>query len=538
MADSKNDYDEYDDEEESPPKGRFARWFSFLPTLSRRARIIRNIALVMLIVGLGFWATVRISLRPPRLLMPPGRSFVLTGVTIVNPELNRAAGRTIIVKDGRITKITDVVPSDAGLLAARYTGYFLLPGLIDMHVHTPPPPANTDRQYFYLQYLANGVTTIRDTGNNGFLLRARTDTADGQVAGPRIFTCGPYLDGDPAVWEASRVVRNQADADRIVDRLAAHGADFVKVYDRLTPEALTGIEQAAKRHYLPVVGHVPELVKFEDAHIDDVQHLTGVPDVPLAEYPTVTALYAARANGWRDLDEKRIKFIVATSAKQHIAHTPTLVANDRISRLFDFNEQMVDPVASVLPRWYPDVVWPRYLTGTGGIPGEFQQAMRVMHAQIPKMKEVVRRLHEAGVTVHLGTDTLNPFIVPGESLHEEMQDFVDAGFTPEQVWLEATHGNGESLPMPELGVLKPGAPADFLIFKNDPTKSLDAFDSLQAVVVDGRFYFRSQLDDAILRYHRRFDNAMYKFVTMTVMRGLVRRIRPRDLKGKVPEGGD
>ncbi|MGO9605855.1 MAG: amidohydrolase family protein [Candidatus Binataceae bacterium] len=526
--------DEYDEDEEQPSPGRIARLLSFLPTLSRGARIVRNILVVIAILGVAAWLTIRFSLKPPRPLETPERSFVLTGVTIVNPGLNRLKGKTLVVKDGRILKVEDVAPADAGIVAARYAGYYVLPGLIDMHVHTPPLPANVDRQFFYLQYLVNGVTTIRDMGNSGFLLRDRAETAEGKVAGPRIFTCGPYLDGDPPVWEFSRVVRNQADADRIVDRLATHGADFVKVYDRLTPEALAAIESAARRHNLPVAGHVPETVAFENAHIDDVQHLTGVPVIPLQLYKDVTSLYAARAKGWQAVDDKRIKFIVDTSLKQNIAHTPTIVSNDRISRLYDFNQQMVDPVASVLPVWYPQQVWPAYLTGTGGVPDELQQAMRVMHGQIPKMKLVVRRLHEAGVTVHLGTDTLNPFVVPGESFHEEMRNFADSGYTPEQVWQAATRGNGESLPMPDLGVLKEDAPADFLIFKNDPTKDLDAFDSLEAVVVDGRFYFREQLDDAILRYNRRFDNAMYKFVTMTVMRRLVRRIRPRDLNGKAP----
>jgi hypothetical protein len=531
-----NEYDEfeYDEEDEKPSPGRLARWFWFLPTLGTGARIVRNIVVVILLLGLGLFLTVKWSLRAPRPLVPPGRNFILTGVTIVNPGLDRLPGRTIIVSHGRISKITDVAPPDAGIITSRYAGYYVLPGLIDMHVHTPPPPANTDRQYFYLQYLLNGVTTIRDTGNGGFLLNDRMDTADGRVAGPRIFTSGPYLDGYPPVWEFSRVVRDQSDADRVVDRLASRGADFVKVYDRLTPEALAAIEEAARRHNLPVVGHVPELVKFEDAHIDDVQHLTGVPAIPLKKYESVAALYAARALGWRDMNDQRIRFIVETSLRQHIAHTPTLVANDRVSRLYDFKAELADPVAAILPTWYSDILWPAYLTGTGGVPEEMQEAMRMTHAQIPKMKKVVRQLHQAGVTVHLGTDTLNPFVVPGESLHEEMQDFIDAGYTPEEVWWAATAGNGASLPMPDLGVLKEGAPADMLIFQHDPSRNLDAFDSLAAVVVDGRFYYRSQLEDAILRYRRRFDNAMYKLVTMTVMRGIVRRIRPRDLNGKVP----
>ncbi len=530
-----DEYEDYDEDEERPERRRIGRWLG--SNLSRRARIIRNIAIAVLLLVAGFAVTVSLSLRAPRPLIPPGRSFILTGVTIVNPGMDRLENRTLIVKDGRISKITEVVPEDAGIVANRYSGYYVLPGLIDMHVHTPPPPANTDRQYFYLEYLVNGVTSIRDTGNSGFLLRDRMETSEGRVAGPRIFTCGPYLDGDPPVWEFSRVVRNQSDADRVVDQLAMRGADFVKVYDRLTPEALAAIENAARRHNLQVVGHVPETVAFENAHIGDVQHLTGVPDIPLKVYPDVTSLYMARATGWRDLDDRRIRFVINTSLKEHIAHTPTIVATDRISRLFDFNQQLVDPVTSILPRWYSDVLWPTYVTGTGGVPGELEQAMRMMHGQIPRIKEVVRRMHEAGVTLHLGTDTLNPFVVPGQSLREEMRNFVDAGFTPEQVWRAATAGNGEGLPMPELGILRNGAPADLLVFKSDPTRRLDAFDSLAAVVVDGRFYYRSQLDDAILRYHRRFDNPMYRLVTMTVMRGVVRRIRPRDVNERIFPGG-
>src|SRR5579885_2475202 len=286
------EFDDFEDEEDQrPSRGRLARWFSFLPSLSPGLRLVRNIIVVILVLALGFFGFVKWSLRAPRPLIPPGRSFILTGVTIVNPGMDRLENRTLIVKDGRISKITEVVPEDAGIVANRYSGYYVLPGLIDMHVHTPPPPANTDRQYFYLEYLVNGVTSIRDTGNSGFLLRDRMETSEGRVAGPRIFTCGPYLDGDPPVWEFSRVVRNQSDADRVVDQLAMRGADFVKVYDRLTPEALAAIENAARRHNLQVVGHVPETVAFENAHIGDVQHLTGVPDIPLKVYPDVTSLY-------------------------------------------------------------------------------------------------------------------------------------------------------------------------------------------------------------------------------------------------------
>jgi imidazolonepropionase-like amidohydrolase len=453
------------------------------------------------------------ALWPPKPLTVPTQGITLSGVTIVNPGGVCQPNSVIVVDAGRIAKISPMSPSaQTGTSSsdARYNGYFVLPGLIDMHTHNPAPPANADLQYFFLMYLSYGVTTIRDTGNNGFMLAMRKDVLDGKVAAPRIFTCGPILDGDPPVWPFSRVVHNAAEGERVVDGLAKQGVDFVKLYEHLTPDALAGIESAARRHNLPVVGHIPELIKFEDAHIDDVQHLTGVPVRPQRIETKVSEIFAQQANGWEALDDARIKFIVDTSLAQHIAHTPTIVVNDRISRLYDFDAQLRDPVASMVPVWYPQIFWTSMVSRSPADTKQLIDTTRLFHAQIPKMKLVVRRLHEAGVTVHVGTDTLNPFVVPGESLHEEMRSFIDAAYTPEQVWAAATSGNGGSLPTTDLGTLKEGAPADFLILKEDPTQNLDAFSTMTAVVANGRLYTRDDLNAALLRYRKRFDNRVYR----------------------------
>lgn len=496
--------------------------------MRRILRIALRIVLALVAVIVVMVIAVVVALWPPKPLAVPAQGVILTGVTIVNPGGSRATDDTIVVKGGEIASIAYSAQDAASASGdASYKGYFVLPGLIDMHTHNPPPPANADLQYFFLMYLAHGVTTIRDTGNDGFMLHTRTDVAEGKVAGPRIFTCGPILDGDPPVWPFSRVVRNAAEADRVVDDLASQHVDFVKVYERLTPEALAGIEAAAKRHNLPVVGHVPELVKFEDAHIDDVQHLTRVDVEPQSLITSPHEMIGRWAKGWEAVDDARIKFIVDTSLAQHIAHTPTIVVNDRISRLYDMQAQLRDPVASMVPAWYPQIFWRSPSNESPEDRKRLNASQRLLNQQVPKMKLVVRRLHEAGVTVHVGTDTLNPFVVPGEAMHEEMHNFLDAGYTPEQVWQAATAGNGASLPLANLGMLKPGAPADFLVFRQDPTQSLDALSEMVAVVENGRLYTRDDLDAALLTYRKRFDSASYKFVTMTIIRAMMRNIRNR-----------
>jgi adenine deaminase len=99
-----------------------------------------------------------------------------------------------------------------------------------------------------------------------------------------------------------------------------------------------------------------------------------------------------------------------------------------------------------------------------------------------------------------------------------MHNFIDCGFTTEQVWVAATRDNGAGLPLKDLGLVKAGAPADFLIFKRDPINDLSQLESLQDVITNGRLYRRTDLDTALARYRKRFSNPSYEYLMMTLMR--------------------
>jgi len=477
-------------------------------------------ALTAVVIALA--VAIGIALRQPTPLTVPPQGVALAGVTVVNPGRDRRADQIVAVEGPTIKTIADVGSPGAPTADARYRGAFVLPGLIDMHVHGLPlvgPPAALGGAYMFLMYLRYGVTTIRDTGNPGWMFDMRRRLLNGEIAGPRAFTGGPILDGDPP-WRApvSKVVRTPAAAERAVAALAEQGADFVKVYERLTPEALQAIEVAARQRGLPVVGHVPELVRFEDAHIDDVQHLTGAIDQPLRLYTSFPDFLLGTAKGWHDMDDARIAFVVRTSREQHIAHTPTLVVLDRVWRK-DFDAQRSEPIAQLMPAWFPNVFWQR---SADGLTPEQLSELKKYDGPLTKAKLLVRRLHEGGVTLHLGTDVLNPYVVPGESLHEEMREFLDCGFTPEEVWSAATRGNGAALPLADLGMLKPGAPADLLVFRDDPTTDLSKLDSLEAVIANGRLYTREDLDGAIARFRERFESPAYERTMTALMRMMPR----------------
>jgi hypothetical protein len=446
--------------------------------------------------------------RPPPIRVPlPG--LILTDVTVVNPGEVRCPHQTVVVEGDRIVRITfDPPPLVKSPPQVDGAGTWVLPGLIDMHVHIPP----LSRELVNLLFLAYGVTTVRETGDvDGSTWEARRRIQGGRIPGPRIFASGPVLDGDPPFLFTSWKVRNAAEARQAVAALAQQGADFIKVHHKLSTEALVAIREAAAEHGLRVVGHIPESVPFEAAHVWDVQHLDGVVPYP---QPSETLLDVQKK--WRDLDPARIEFYVRTSVEQGLVHTPTLVTSEALIRMAD-PHAADDPAVHLLPRYYRDGVWDRR---TMPLFHSFtDETLDVMKQGMKRGQEIVRRLDEAGVRLHLGTDTVGmPFTVPGESLHREFRLMVETGLSREAVWKAGTSAAGASLGLPQLGVVQTGAPADLLIFEQDPTASLTALSTLKGVVADGRYYAKTFLDEALARHRERFEWPAHEKFTLAFIR--------------------
>jgi imidazolonepropionase-like amidohydrolase len=411
----------------------------------------------------------------------------LAGLTVVHPGEGREPGRSIEVRGDRITRVS---ASPLPGASQAYAGSFALPGLVDLHVHHPPALAIGQRELFDLLFLAHGVTSVRDTGSfDGRLLAYRRRIDAGELVAPRLFACGAILDGDPVGWPGARPVTGAAQADPAVARLAAEGVDCVKVYNQLDEPTFVAIREAAAARGLPVVAHVPELVPFDHVAGVEVQHLMGL-----------TA-------DWSELSEREIDRYVFHSLRFGLVHTPTLVVFARAARLEHVEALERDPAARLLPRFYRELLWnpahnPLVFRLT---PGDWRDLGR----RFAGMQRVVRRLHESGVRILAGTDTLNPYVVPGASLQAELAYLAESGLGLEEAWVAATRHAGEALGVPGLGRLAEGAPADFAIYAEDPSRDPAAFATLRAVVARGRLYPRASLDAAVARRRAQLDGWLY-----------------------------
>ncbi|MEN8184957.1 MAG: amidohydrolase family protein [Myxococcota bacterium] len=445
-------------------------------------------------------------LAGPPSLSVPAPSVELAGLTVVNPGEGRLPDRTLRVRDGRIDAIEEGAAPGA---SAAFSGAFALPGLIDLHVHHPPAIALGERELFSLLFLRHGVTTVRDVGSfGGGLDRQRRRVQEGQLAGPRLYACGPILDGDPPGWPGARVVLSADEARSAIADLAEDGSDCIKIYNSISFDAYLALHEEAHRRGLPLVMHLPDGVPFGMLDAVELQHLMGLSVLP------------------GDDGERALRSYAKWSKARRITHTPTLVAFARGAQLEDYERLLRDPAAQLLPRHYRELLWNPEVNPL--VHWLEPEGFEVLRPRYETMLQTVAELHRRQIPVMAGTDTMNPFVVPGASLQEELSHLVAAGFSLEEAWQVATSGAGRLLAVPGLGTLRPGAPADILIFREDPTLDLEALSTLEAVVADGRLYPRAVLDEAIERQRRYFDGPVYSTLYRAVARLLIAAVHAWD----------
>ena len=477
--------------------------------------------LAVAVAGVVVWRALRLP-EPPT----PTQVFTLVDVTVVEPGVGRRVHQTLSVRRGAIRDLRPTSSADDTGLFGDLRGAFVVPGLVDLHTHLPPGNALRLTPYAGLLYLAHGVTSIRDAGDiDGTAIPAARRAFRRELRpGPRVFACGPFVAGPPARWKNTILLERPEDAEAVVSRLVADGFDCVKSYDGLDVPRVRALQAAAARHGLGVIGHVPEGLAYEEALVPNVQHLLGVP--PPASLPRAHIL--DRVADWHAVDDARMDVVVRATLEHGIVNTPTLVSTHQLLLYEDYPLARDDPTVRLMPRLYRDVVWhPRR-----GLPvyrelSSPEWRTKVRDAYTKKL-QLVRRLHEAGAELRVGTDTQQPFVVPGASVHEEMRLFRSAGIGLEETWAIASVRAAADLPKRGLGRLEAGAPADFLVLRADPTRDPEAIRTLEAVVIRGRLYTREQLDRARRELRRRQGSFVFDNLSVWATRLVMGRVVSND----------
>ena len=432
---------------------------------------------------------------------------VIEGGTLIDGTGAPAvSGTRILIEDGRIQQIGQPgelsIPAGAHVIEAA--GKYIIPGLIDSHVHYDMP-------WLHRLYLANGVTTVRDLGTSiERIVTLRQEISVGNILAPRMFVSGVPI--NPGSVRAM----NLGSAKEMAEKLVEAGVDGIKVTGYTTDE-LRDIVEVAHAHGLIVYGHTgpkrgnraPGARLAVEAGLDGIEHALGVLEdamekaVPVpADYDPFDSSHIFRYWYGRMhtvVNSTTVGELVQLMVEEDVYFAPTL--NNFMRNFVQRNTPEVesDPNLKYIPEDEPD----RFGRFTEEDRQEWRKTMELM-------KEATYKFHEAGGLLINGTDSPGAAL-PGWSLHQEMELFVEAGLTPMEALLATTLNNAKVLGKEdELGTVEPGKYADLVILDADPLQDITNTQEIHLVikgglVLDPEVLLEKNLEQFGARGERHFD---------------------------------
>jgi imidazolonepropionase-like amidohydrolase len=436
--------------------------------------------------------------------------IVITHVTVINPGTSSVLpNRTVVIIGDRIASVSDAekfqTPKNARVIDA--TGKFLIPGLWDMHVHS----AFGDwfpggRDIILPLFIANGVIGVRDMGGDLPVLQQwLKEIADGRIIGPRMIISGPMLDGylpdGKLRFPSSIPITTPASAAAAVDTLKAQGVDFIKVQSVISHDAYLAAAGEAHKQGLPIVGHVPDKVRIKEvveAGQKSIEHLMGIFEGCSTEEDKFIKGEGNLKLLLTTQDQQRCDALVQLLAHNQTWQVPTL-AWQRGGTFLDQLDWKHQPLDKYVPAYWRDVTWRRF--NDQMMPDLLHDPLPLRQDYFARNLQMVGALHHAGVPFLAGTDTApGIYVMPGFSLHDELANFVEAGFTPMEALQTATSNPAKFLGTEaNSGSVGPGKIADLVLLRENPLEDIQNTRKIELVVAAGRLFDRAALDQLLMK---------------------------------------
>jgi len=464
--------------------------------------------------------------------MAQGRLAVVGGTVLNVRDGSLLANATVVIEGDRIVSVSPGGAPPQGATVVDASGKYVLPGLIDLHVHY--------MDWAPELYLNHGVTTAVDLGRaSTWMLAQRQGVLQGTIPGPRLFIAARF-EGErtprEALFEGTALERVYADqisggalvgpvasGNHIVKNAAEARAamqdyvsgkikvDAIKAIHSLNAESVRAIVEEAQKANIPVLGHFANARLAADAGAHGVEHTWAVAlnivddGARRMALQRVTKGFIPPAESFMDM--QKAPEIVQHMVERGVYLNPTfrmswagaeaLLANGFHHQDFDLlignwglRHVPLDWKLADLKEYFEIDLWNRNdLTPYDR--DLFEEGYR-------RSQQLVKAFADAGGKLYAGTDCAQ-FCVPGLGLHQEMELFVDAGVSPLQTLQAATIHSAELMRMQDrLGTLEPGKAADVVVVDANPLEDIRNTRKISAVISRGRV-----LD---LEYHGDFRN--------------------------------
>lgn len=456
--------------------------------------------------------------------VPISQGTVLRNVTVVDTQDGSLhPGMAVAIDAGKIAKIIPdaQVSMQGSAVAVDASGKYVVPGFLDMHVHTvdtPVTPAVVSGQPSsgdFQLLIANGVTGVRQMSGSAATIAAahkvNADVTAGKLDAPEVLLVPGTIFGGQAGTDA--------DARAFVDAQKAAGADFMKVVGG-GPVAIRAVMDESAKVGLKVSGHLPVTVgaaELSNLGWHAIEHLGGgfgmlldcssdeaairqdvmaAPPIALPTGPTSPSLYYANpyesfySRMLASQDAAKCQSLADTFVRNDTWHAPTLIRvrtmafNTDAAYVNDPNLAYLSPTVrafwGTLEQQYVATVRP--------------SAAAAMQQAYPVQQQLVKMMSGRGVKMMVGSDTGGIWVVPGFSLHQEFRELVAAGLSPLQILQAATlNGAQFSGRQATMGSVSEGKEADLVLLDANPIASAANLDQIAGVMLNGKYFSKDAL---------------------------------------------
>lgn len=440
---------------------------------------------------------------------PADTAVAIVNVNVIPMDKERVlSNQTVIVRNGKISAIGDArkvpVPKDAQRIEGR--NKFLIPGLMDMHVHLMSdedefPDALAEDELKIM--IANGVTTIRLMTGTPEQLVLRAKAARGEIISPTIYAASPQFIGKKS--HNAYVVTNETEARDSVRQAKRDGYDFLKITTNVKAEVYEAIVDEAAKQNIRVIGHADSrsigLARALKAG-QQIEHLDSYLEALLPDSApmkgSVSDIYLYNPKNWESidyLDESKIPEIARATVQSNPFCTPTLT-------LFKYTFGIGRTEASIRAqpdaRFYPPKVidfWlgvnKRYWDTVGAAPKSAERHARYVEIR----NKIVRAIYAAGGKIMAGSDSPEWILLYGFSLHRELKTLNEAGLSTFTVLSAATRNPAEFFgTLKETGTIEVGKRADLVLLEANPLENISNTERRAGVMLNGRYFTQAEMN--------------------------------------------
>lgn len=436
--------------------------------------------------------------------------FVLKNVNVItmtspNKILNNA---TVVIVNNRIESINAAIPKKAKVIDGN--GKWLIPGLIDMHVHLstdsyfgPKLPAQIPDIVFNTQdimtpIIANGVTTVLDLNSTMETFGQKKEIEKGYIVGPRI-ALAALINGANGQGR----IANTAEEGRITVRnIKAEAYDFIKLYSKLNIETYSAIIDEANKLGMKTIGHIPNAFK-------DKLEQAFIPNFGMVAHAEE---FSKHSESFSLQDAQKF----AKLAKENGTWlSPTLITMVWIAN----QTHSIDSIKnSPNLKYVHPLFQSKWLTANNYAKNATAENKRHFDSMVKFHFQLVKAFHDLGVPIVTGTDAGVSGVVAGFSLHDELELLVQAGLTTEEALQSATTVPAQWLGMDKrIGTIETGKFADLVLLDKNPLEDIKNTRTIAGVFVNGNWLDKTKLRTMLVELAKRNTADKDKYDWKTLM---------------------